>query len=319
MSISHGFKFFFGLVLVNFLIGLIMLACYFSCPSACPCLLVACLLVFLVLNFSYFKLLSKIIDNKNKKRIIREEFARQKEEYFSKITESYNLIEASKISLGIYHDLANILTALNLVLYEVSNNLEDPLKLKKLIERAECINQRANNLIKSFKHQCRREGIREVFSLSEEMKKSLLMLNFSFIKNKIELDLKIKENVNIFGDAIRFGQALINLISNAVESFSDDSFSRKIFLVLETSGDNIFISVQDNGRGISFDSLKNIFNPFFSLKKKDFSDSNNEHCGIGLSLAKKIIEDEFSGKISVESVLGQGSKFIIILPNKVSK
>ncbi|MDD3711229.1 MAG: HAMP domain-containing sensor histidine kinase [Patescibacteria group bacterium] len=296
-----------------------MLACYFSPSGNCPCLLIACLLVFLVLNFSYFKLLSRIIDNKNKKRIIREEFARQKEEYFSKITESYNLIEASKISLGIYHDLANILTALNLVLYEVSNNLEDPLKLKKLIEQAECINQRANSLIKSFKHQCRREGIREVFSLSEETKKSLLMLNFSFIKNKIELDLKIKENVNIFGDAIRFGQALINLISNAVESFSDDSFSRKIFLVLETSGDNIFISVQDNGRGISFDSLKNIFNPFFSLKKKDFSDLNNEHCGIGLSLAKKIIEDEFSGKILVESVLGQGSKFTIILPNKVSK
>jgi signal transduction histidine kinase len=275
--------------------------------------------VLLAINFLAFRLFCKVIKNRNKLKEAKNEFAEKIQECFSKIAESYNLIEASKISLGIYHDLANILTALNLALYEISNNLENPSELKKLIKQAECINQRANNLIKSFKYQCQKESSRELFSLSEEIKKSLLILNFSFIKNKIELDLKIKDNIKVFGDAIKFGQVLTNLISNAIDSFSDDNVSRKVSLVLETKDNKIFVFIEDNGLGIASGNLKEIFKPFFSSKNDSQTSSDNKHCGIGLSLAKKIIEDEFSGQILVESVLGQGSKFIIILPDKASE
>ena len=90
-------------------------------------------------------------------------------------------------------------------------------------------------------------------------------------------------------------------------------------LVLEAKDDKIFIFIEDSGSGIPPGNLKEIFEPFFSLKNDSQDGSDNKHCGIGLSLAKKIIEDEFSGQILVESVLGQGSRFIIILPDKTSE
>ncbi len=314
MTTCKYIRFFFALVLLNFVLVLSFWSCYnYQSGYYFLVIILFCLIALLLFNFISFCFLAKIVDKNRSLKKIERDFSKKIEECFGKMSESYNLVEASRVSLGVYHDLANILTASSLALEEVSNNFDNHKKLRNLIKKSVFINERAVNLLRSFKRQCQKDGEKNIFSLSKEIKQSLAVLNFYFIKNNIELVLKIKDNIEIFGDSIKFSQIIVNLISNAIESFPAGGENKKITVCLEGVNGNIVFSVEDNGSGIDNDTLSLIFEPFFSLKK-EFKDG---HCGIGLALVKKIIEEDFSGKILVQSFLGEGSKFEVILPYKL--
>lgn len=314
MTTCKYIRFFFGLSLLNFVLIISFWSCYnYQGNYFFGVIFLFCLIALFLINFISFYFLAKIVDRNNCFKRIEQDFSNKMEECFKKIAESYNLVEASRISFGVYHDLANILTASSLALEEVSNNFDNHNKLRNLIKRSIFINKRAVDLLRSFKRQCQKDGEKNNFSLSKEIKRSLSVLNFYFIKNNIELVLKIKDNIEIFGDSIKFSQVVTNLISNAIESFPVKKESKKIVVSLEKSDINIVFSVRDNGSGIDGENLFFIFEPFFSLKK-EFKEG---HCGIGLALVKKIIEEDFSGEILVQSSLGQGSTFQITFPFNV--
>jgi len=65
------------------------------------------------------------------------------------------------------------------------------------------------------------------------------------------------------------------------------------------------VAVSDTGRGISAQNLPNIFRPFYTTK--------GDGTGLGLSLARRIVEDHH-GRIEVSSVVGKGSRFEVLLP-----
>ncbi|NTW45043.1 MAG: HAMP domain-containing histidine kinase, partial [Anaerolineaceae bacterium] len=71
------------------------------------------------------------------------------------------------------------------------------------------------------------------------------------------------------------------------------------------------IEISDNGKGIPPDKLARIFEPFYTTK------SAGKGTGLGLSVCNRIIK-KHSGEISAESVLGQGSKFVVTIPGAVS-
>jgi two-component system nitrogen regulation sensor histidine kinase NtrY len=96
-------------------------------------------------------------------------------------------------------------------------------------------------------------------------------------------------------------QVLINLFRNAVQSF-DQPGNRKIILTGHTLEDRPAISVKDTGSGIEPEALEKIFIPFFSTKKTG--------SGIGLSLSRQIMR-QHNGSISVKSVVGAGTEFIL--------
>ncbi len=100
-----------------------------------------------------------------------------------------------------------------------------------------------------------------------------------------------------------FRWVLENLTKNAVDAMGDHG---KITLELTESPDEIFIDLSDTGKGISKSQIKQVFNPGYTSKKRGW--------GLGLSLAKRIIEEYHKGKIFVKSsILGQGTTFRIIL------
>lgn len=123
-----------------------------------------------------------------------------------------------------------------------------------------------------------------------------------YIEENYEFNPKIKINAELFEWVIE------NLIKNAVDAISNKE--GKITVSLSKSGDekNIYIDVSDTGKGINPRDKSNIFKPGFSSKKRGW--------GLGLSLAKRIIEDYHKGKLLLkESRPGEGSVFRIILKN----
>jgi signal transduction histidine kinase len=105
-------------------------------------------------------------------------------------------------------------------------------------------------------------------------------------------------------DRIHIQQSLVNIVMNAAQAMPDGGDIR---IKTGSAGNYIYISVADQGTGISPEHLDKIFEPFFTTKKR------GEGTGLGLSLCKRLVEAN-NGRIEVESTEGQGSIFKIMLP-----
>lgn len=121
------------------------------------------------------------------------------------------------------------------------------------------------------------------------------------IKN-INISLKVPENAKFIADYNWQLEALTNIVKNAIEHSNENS---KINIDVEDSSVFIKIIIQDNGEGINKADIKHIFERFYKAKN-----SSENSIGIGLALAKKIIEND-NGYISVKSQEGKGTEFIV--------
>lgn len=122
------------------------------------------------------------------------------------------------------------------------------------------------------------------------------------VKN-IKIDEKIDENIMLKADYNWQLEALTNIIKNCIEHSKDDS---KIKIEVENNSIFVKIKIIDEGEGIEKQDLSHIFERFYKSKNS----INNSGIGIGLSLAKTIIEKE-NGYITVDSELGKGTTFEI--------
>lgn len=116
--------------------------------------------------------------------------------------------------------------------------------------------------------------------------------------NMPDYDVIVKINASLFEWVIE------NLCKNAVDAMEG---SGKIELSLLDEGSKVFIEVKDNGKGIRKKDVKNVFTPGFTTKKRGW--------GLGLSLAKRIVEEYHKGRIYVKSSeVGIGTTFRIEMP-----
>ncbi|MDP8263164.1 MAG: ATP-binding protein [Candidatus Ancaeobacter aquaticus] len=142
---------------------------------------------------------------------------------------------------------------------------------------------------------------------------SIVFDTINLIRMSLQLPTNIRveietqdDTITVFVDADQIKQVLINLINNAVDVFVDSGVVTIRTALIPKEG-KVFaqIKVEDNGPGISKDVAGRIFDPFYSTKKNGY--------GIGLAICQSIIE-RHNGKIEVESLLGQGTIFTILLP-----
>ncbi len=146
---------------------------------------------------------------------------------------------------------------------------------------------------------------RKLFSLTKLLDIQIKVFEI-ILKNKgMKLVKEIsKEDLSIWGDEDKIIQVVNNLISNAIKySSKGATISIKIF---STEG-FVRLEVADTGPGIPPDKINKIFTKFGRL------DSSVEGTGLGLAITKDIVELH-QGRIWVESQLGRGSNFIVVLP-----
>ena len=136
--------------------------------------------------------------------------------------------------------------------------------------------------------------------------------------NTVEAEAKIRgvrlsrgnpTGLKVNGHALRLEQALVNLLDNAVK-FNRQGGEARIEGGMTADG-QVFVAVSDNGSGIPSDDVPRIFERFYRVDKARSRAVGGT--GLGLSIVKHVVE-RMGGTIKVESRLGRGSTFTILLP-----
>ena len=138
----------------------------------------------------------------------------------------------------------------------------------------------------------------------EELLEELALLHKKELSDQsINVTINVNpENLFILADKTMIEQVLINLIKNAIQAFDEQTNRRIELSAFSNEEGRAIISVKDSGAGIDAEALEKIFIPFFSTKKTG--------SGIGLSLSKQIMR-QHDGSITVKSMLGEGTEFLL--------
>jgi signal transduction histidine kinase len=234
-----------------------------------------------------------------------------------KLSHLYRFAEFGKLSSGLFHDLINPLTAMSLHLDDLADCKHIPMsnELKKKIETTLSATKRMEEFILAIRKQLAQETDKKTFSVKEEINQVTELLTHRALKSNIQIDVKSKNDIYMYSNALKFYQVILNLISNAIDAYEENVLGKNRKIIIEFNDDYesinthiMNLTVKDNGIGITKDNISKVFEPFFTTK--NYFNSN----GIGLSTTKKIIEKDFGGRISVISGKNSGTVFTVTIP-----
>ncbi len=144
-----------------------------------------------------------------------------------------------------------------------------------------------------------------VFSVNEQLKQCVLVLDNEFKAKNLEVKIKLgKMRVNASVDMLQ--QVWINLLTNAIKYTPENGIIRITSTELEKE---YIVSISDNGMGMNEETLKHIFDKYYQGDNSHSTSGN----GLGLSIAKRIVELS-GGKIEASSTEGKGTTFSVRLP-----
>ncbi len=148
----------------------------------------------------------------------------------------------------------------------------------------------------------------EDFQVKDALPEVLSTIRPLAMAKNIQVQHKLKADLSVHADRVRFKQVLYNLLSNAVKFTPKDG---RIDIDCVEKGNEVCISVTDTGIGIRAEDQAVVFEEFRQVEGN--TDTANEGTGLGLAITKRLVEQQ-GGKISLESEPGKGSRFTFTLP-----
>ncbi|UFS71124.1 GAF domain-containing sensor histidine kinase [Geomonas sp. RF6] len=160
--------------------------------------------------------------------------------------------------------------------------------------------------IDDFRNLVRPDKEKIPFHVREVLERTLSLVRESFAALEIELQVDLRGDPVITGYQNEFSQVLFNLLFNARDALLERNAGRekRVTVAVETEESSAVVRVSDNAGGIPEEILEKIFDPYFTTKGPD------KGTGIGLYMAKNIIEKNLKGKVTARNV-GEGAEFTI--------
>ena len=160
------------------------------------------------------------------------------------------------------------------------------------------------------------EIVNKEYSPKELFEETSQLIKYRFDEKNIIFNVKIAPDLphTLYGSEINIKKAILNILSNAAKYTEKGSVNLEVNCVNEKNVSKLIISVEDTGRGIKPDKLDKLFTKFDRLEED--KNTTLEGTGLGLAITKHIIE-EMGGTITVQSVYGKGSRFTIMLNQKL--
>lgn len=234
------------------------------------------------------------------------EIARQNELLRQEVLQTERLKSVAILASGMAHEIKNPLTVLKTFTEYLPKNLENKEFLKKYSPMVAQEVDRIDNLVHELLDFAKpAPAILKPENLYHVLDSTIEFLSSEYLKHKIKVikNYETARHLTLNLDHNQIRQALLNILLNSIDAMKNGGQ-----LSIETSVQNenkINIKIHDTGIGIDKQDLEHIFDPFFT--KKDGG------TGLGLSITHEIIR-KHNGRIFVESVVGQGSVFILELP-----
>jgi signal transduction histidine kinase len=222
----------------------------------------------------------------------------------TQMSRAEHLATLGELATGLAHEIRNPLAGIAGVIEIISRDLPSTSPARSVVKdvRQEIarINQIVGDLLQTARPhppQVRKSD------LNTTVEHAVMLGRQQALTTSAEITLQKDPSLpEIEHDSDQIHQVLLNLLLNALQAIDHDG---KVSVVVRATGNAAVVEIADNGRGIPPEQLPHIFRPFFTTK--------GDGTGLGLSLARRIVEDH-QGRIDVASTVGQGTTFTVILP-----
>lgn len=223
------------------------------------------------------------------------------------------LVALGKLSAGIAHEIRNPLSSIRGLAQFVFNSFsktdERKEDLNTIIQEVDRLNKLVIQVLDFAKFK---KPNLTFFSLNDLIRKIAELFKLEIKDKQIKFNLELSPDISqIQADEDQIRQILMNVIINAIQAIpKKGEIKIKTEKALLKGASAIKFIIEDSGIGIPEKDFNQIFDPFFSTKEKG--------SGLGLSIVYKLVEAH-QGEIKVESKEGEGTKFVIFLPQKGGK
>ncbi|MDR3563039.1 MAG: HAMP domain-containing sensor histidine kinase [Negativicutes bacterium] len=248
------------------------------------------------LGFRVSKEVKELMNNVNKMALELNQMEKMRQDFISNVS----------------HEIQSPLTSIRGFAQALHNNqlsTEDRLRFINIIETESIrLSELSDSMLKLASLEAENSKIIPgAYRLDKQIKNSILACEPQWTEKKIEIEVLL-DQLEIKADESLMSQVWINLIHNSIKFTPEDGTIR---VELRRQGENAVCRISDTGIGMTEEDLLHIFERFYKADKaRERSQQGN---GLGLSIVKKII-DMHQGIINVESTLGKGTTFTVILP-----
>lgn len=262
---------------------------------------------------------------------------REQELLQEQMRQSERLISIGRLSTGVAHEINNPAMMLKMNAEPLQDAVDDlERSVRGVLDRASGISSADRKRITDLLQELRQIHADNLYAIDRLASVTSDLLTFARMEvdddDDVDIDQLVQATCNLAraevkpyarleftggspppfrGNRGRIGQVVMNLLVNAAHAVreADSRAERVVHVSTRLSGSDIRIQVSDNGVGIPPEHLSKIFEPFWTTKPRD------QGTGLGLALCQELIR-RYGGRIDVESALGEGSTFTVVLPTE---
>jgi signal transduction histidine kinase len=222
----------------------------------------------------------------------------------TQMSRAEHMATLGEMATGLAHEIRNPLAGIAGVIEIISRDLPSTSPARAVVKDVRQEIARINRIVSDLLQTARPHPPKVRKSdLNTTVEHAVMLGRQQALSKSTEITLRKDPSLpEIEHDSDQIHQVLLNLLLNSLQAIDVDG---KIAVTVELQGKNAVIEVVDDGRGIPPDHISNIFRPFYTTK--------GDGTGLGLSLARRIVEDH-QGRIDVTSTVGKGTTFAVVLP-----
>lgn len=223
----------------------------------------------------------------------------------NKLLQANKMLAIGELAAGIAHEIRNPLGIIRNHSYIIKNSNNNWDIVNKSLGYIDSAVARASRIIDNLLNFSRISGdYVESTNMYSFIENILELQNKTMQKHNIEYEIICNKGMTVIINQESLKHILINLISNAIDAIENGG---KITIKAYEDGNNLAIECTDTGIGIAKENLEKIFNPFYTTKEP------GKGTGLGLYIVYNEVK-KLNGDITVESVLGEGTKFKVVIP-----
>jgi len=230
------------------------------------------------------------------------------------LIQSGKMASLGQLSAGVIHEIGNPLNHSNQALFLLRRRLRQFPEDDTIREAVEDIQDSVDRMkeivreLREFSHK--RSEVLSEFAVRDSVEVGVRMLGKELDDHEVAIELRIEPTVLVRGVKNQLAQVFINLIHNAVQAMGKVDTGRRNLIVVNAveAGEQVIVTVVDNGPGIPEEIRDQIFDPFFTTKDA------GEGTGLGLSICFRIVEAN-RGTIQVFSDGSTYTEFRVTLPS----